>query len=336
VLDFANEAMQCMRHANSYWSLSKVKQKIRKNKIHRMVRWTQRVAACTALLIVSSLMFILPHIRSARQNLSGVEAIVGQVMQSNDIQLITGEKVVELKQNALITVNDGQISVAEEESNISEILLSENVMHKLIVPPGKRSTLQLSDGTKMWLNSSTELDFPSKFTGNTREITVKGEIYIEVAEGQKPFYVNTSQFRVRVHGTKFNISAYGEDEENSVVLVEGSVEIATADHKPIMLTPSEKVAVSAGEIQKATVNVAEYIGWKDGVLIFDQTPISEVLKKIGRYYNVCFEDRSGKELFAKTCTGELFLSEDFEEMMLCVATLSATQYEKEDDIIYLK
>jgi len=180
-----------------------------------------------------------------------------------------------------------------EESNVSEMSLPENVMHKLMVPSGKRSILQLSDGTRMWLNSGTELDFPSKFGGSTREITVKGEIYIEVAEGQKPFYVNTSQFRVRVHGTKFNISAYG-DEDNTVVLVEGSVEVVTAGHESTWLSPNEKAAISTGKILKETVNVDEYTGWKDGVLIFDQTPISEVLKKIGRYYNVNFEDRSDK------------------------------------------
>jgi len=304
---------------------------IRRARRRRMIYWS--AAACIALLVVSSLMFLLPDNRSAQQELPGIESIVGQVMRSNDIRLISGEKVVELKQNARITVSDGQISVVEE-SNVSEVSLPENVTHKLMVPSGKRSMIQLSDGTKMWLNSGTELAFPSKFGGSTREITVKGEIYIEVAEGQKPFYVNTSQFRVRVHGTKFNISAYGENEENTVVLVEGSVEVLTADHEPTQLMPNEKAAVSTGKILKETVNVAEYIGWKDGVLIFNQTPISEVLKKIGRYYNVNFENRSGKELSAKTCTGKLFLSEDLEEMLISLSALSATKYYEEDGVIY--
>jgi len=298
----------------------------------KILYWS--AAASIALLMVSSLIFILPNIRSTKQELPGMEAIVGQAMQSDEIRLISGEEVVELKQNAQITVNDKQISVTEE-SNVSEISLPENMMHKLIVPPGKRSTLQLSDGSKIWLNSGTELDFPSKFAGSTREITVRGEIYIEVAEGQKPFYVNTSLFRVRVHGTKFNISTYGENEENTVVLVEGSVEVIAAGYEPTWLSPNEKAEISMNKILTETVNVDEYIGWKDSVLIFNKMPFLKVLKKIGRYYNVNFEDHSDEKLSAKICTGKLFLSENFEYVILTLSTLSGTQYRKEGDVIYL-
>ena len=301
----------------------------------RIIYWS--AAASIALLLVASFFVLLQFGNmTTQQDTPDIAAIVGQTMPSNDIRLISGEKTVELKQNAQIALkDDGRISVVEEAA-ISEIPLSGNVMNKLMVPAGKRSTLELSDGTKIWLNSGTELDFPSKFTGSTREISVKGEIYIEVAKGQTPFYVNTSQFRVLVHGTKFNISAYGQNDVNTVVLVEGSVEVVTAGLSPTMLAANEKVVVNTGEILKETVNVNEYTSWKDGVLIFNQTPISEVLKKIGRYYNVNFDDRSDNELSVKTCTGKLFLSDDFEEIMISLSVLSATQYQKEGDIIYLR
>jgi len=299
----------------------------------RLTYWS--AAASIALLLVSSLiLFFQSHsIQPVQYDNPNIEAIIGQAMPVNDIRLISGEKTVAIKQNASITLQNGSISTVEK-NNVSEISLSENVMNKLIVPAGKRSTLRLPDGTNIWLNSGTELDFPSKFKGNTREITVKGEIYIEVAKDQKPFYVNTSQFRVQVYGTKFNISSYGEKEENTVVLVEGSVEV-TAGHTSSLLTPNEKATISAEKIQKETVDINEYISWKDGVLIFNQTPISEVLKKVGRYYNVNFEDNSGKKLSEKTCTGKLFLSENLEEVMTSISSLSATNYHKENNIIYL-
>ena len=277
-------------------------------------------------------MFLQPRNKTAQKDVAGVEAIIGQAMPSDNIRLISGQKVVELKQNAQIALQNERISVVEE-SDVSEMPLAENVINKLIVPSGMRSTLQLADGTKLWLNSDTELDFPSQFAGDIREITVKGEIYIEVARGRQSFYVNTPQFRVRVHGTKFNVLAYSEDEENSVALVEGSVEVITAEHGITILAPNEKAAISADGILKEIVNVDEYISWKDGMLIFNQMPISEVLKKIGRYYNVHFEDHSGKELSAKTCTGKLFLFEDFEKIMVSLSILSATQYIREGDVI---
>ena len=299
----------------------------------RKIWYAAAAALLLGLLIPAIQFFLKPKTEQAVVQYAG--AIVGQAMPSTDIQLISGEKVVELKQNAQIELKDGHISIVEE-SDVSKMLLSENVMNKLIVPAGKRSSLQLGDGTKIWLNSGTELDFPSKFAGRTREISVKGEIYIEVEKGHQPFYVNTSKFRVQVHGTKFNISAYGENEDNSVVLVEGSVEIVTPGQEPTWLAPNERAAIIAGDILKETVNVDEYTSWKEGVLIFNKTPISEILKKIGRYYNVHFEDRSGNELFSKTCTGELILSEDFEELMISLSLFFSMQYHREGDIIYLR
>ena len=299
----------------------------------RIMYWS--AAASIALLVVSSFFFILQPRDRTQQDTPNIDAIIGQAMPSNDIRLITGEKMMDLKQNAQITLKERSISVVEE-ADVSEIPLSENMMNKLMVPAGKRSTLQLADGTKIWLNSGTELVFPSEFEGNTREISMKGEIYIEVTKGQKPFYVNTSQFKVRVHGTTFNISAYDDNEENTVVLVEGAVEVVIAGQEPAMLASNEKATVSTDMILKTTVNVNEYTSWKDGVLMFNQTPISEVLKKIGRYYNVNFEDHSGNELSTKTCTGKLFLSEDFDEIMISLSVLSATQYHKDDSMIYLK
>ena len=289
-------------------------------------------AAAIALLAASTFFIKLQQGNRPAQNM---EAIIGQAMPSNDIRLITGEKEVALNQNAQLALKDGHISVVDE-SNESEIALSENVRSKLVVPAGKRSTLQLADGTQIWLNSGTELDFPSKFTGATREISVKGEIFIEVAKGQKPFYVNTSQFRVRVHGTKFNLSAYGENEENSVVLVEGSVEVVAPGKESAWLAPNEKAIVGTGEIVKETVSVDEYTSWMDGVLTLNKTSVTEMLKKIGRYYNVNFENNCDSEVTAKTYTGKLLLTDDFEELMISLSAFFAMQYDKEGETVYLR
>ena len=313
--------------------LTNVQRRRERNRFRRrFIYWTSAAAASIALLIVSTLMF---QQRNMQQS-DAVDAVVGQALQSNEIRLISGETVLELKQNAQIALSeDGRISVVVKETDLSELSLSDNVMNRLIVPSGKRSTLTLPDGTKIWLNSGTELDFPSKFAGNTREIGVKGEIYIEVAKGQAPFYANASSFRVRVHGTKFNISAYSENEENTVTLVEGSVEVLSANHAPIWLAPNEKVAITEDLIAKETVNVEEYISWKDGALIFNQTPISDVLKKIGRHYNVTLIDMSESDLSTKTCTGKLFLSDDFEEILISLSILSSTRCTREGEIVYL-
>lgn len=311
--------------------------KIQRKARMRRIRYWSAMAAGIALLVVSSWVFLgdnQPDVSDPEI----VEAFIGQPLPSDEIQLISGENVVELGQNAKIDLSgDGKASVVQEDANTTELTLAENTLSRLIVPYGKRTTVQLADGTNVWVNSGTELEFPSKFDGKTREITVKGEIYIEVARAEdKPFYVNTDHFRVRVFGTKFNISAYPECNEKSVVLVEGSVEVNADNYDAMMLVPGEMYSITPSETGKTKVDVATYTSWKDGVLIFDKTPMSEVLEKIGRYYNINFEDHSDARLSAKSCTGKLLLSENFDEVMTSVSAISSTIYYMEDGVVYLK
>lgn len=291
-------------------------------------------AACLVVLIASSLLFLLND-QSAHSVKTG--AFVGQTMPSDDIQLISGKNVLKLSQNVQIALNEeGKISLVNDTKK-SEIVLPREVMNRLIVPYGKRSTLELSDGTKVWMNSGSELEFPSEFKGSTRDITLRGEIYIEVAKAEnKPFYVHTAEFSVQVHGTRFNVSAYPDNAERTVVLVEGEVEVTTPGQGKEKLAPSEMLTIDADGIKKQKVDVAGFVCWKDGVLLFNKTPISAVLQKIGRYYNVSFDDHSDELLSSRTCTGKLYLSEDLDEVLMSVAILSRTTYFKRDGIIYIR
>lgn len=292
------------------------------------------VAACLVLLVASSLLIVL---NNSSSHYAGAGAFIGKTMPLNDIQLISGKNVLTLAQDAQITLNDeGKVSLISEQRK-SEIVLPEDEMNRLIVPYGKRSTLQLADGTKVWMNSGTELEFPSEFDGNTRDIVLKGEIYIEVAKMEKkPFYVHTAEFTVQVLGTRFNVSAYPDNKERTIVLVEGEVEVSTIRQGTGKLAPDEMFTIDTDGIRKQKAEVSKYICWKDGFLILNKTPISDVLQKIGRYYNVSFDDHSDEVLFSKTCTGKLYLSENLDEVLMSIAILSRTEYHKHNGIIYIR
>jgi transmembrane sensor len=264
-------------------------------------------------------------------------AFVGQTMPSDDIRLISGKNVLILGQDAQIALNkEGKVSLINKKKE-SEIVLSKDEMNRLIVPCGKRSMLQLADGTKVWMNSGTELEFPSEFKGSTRDIVLKGEIYIEVAKMEdKPFYVHTPEFTVQVLGTRFNVSAYPDNSEKTIVLVEGAVEVSTIGQGKGKLGPDEMLTINQDGLKKQKADVSRYICWKDGVLILNKTPISDVLQKIGRYYNVSFDDYSDELLSSKTCTGKLYLSENLDEVLMSVAILSKTEYHTRDSIIYIR
>jgi uncharacterized protein (UPF0216 family) len=307
-----------------------------KIKRKRRVKYYWSAIACIIVLAISTI-FIYTN---KPDNHIIQNSIVGETLPSKDIRLISGKTVVDIKQNAEIQLSSkGGVSIAEEGAKdgtqaTTSLNLTEEVINKLIVPYGKRSTLKLADGTKIWLNSGTELQFLTNFVNAERHVTVKGEIYIEVAEDKsKPFYVHTSQFDVRVFGTKFNISSYQDSEEQSVVLVEGKVEVASK-LKTQILNPGELFAIDPRGIKCKKVDVNEYIIWIDGVFILKKTPISDLLKRVGRYYNIDFKDYHS-ELMSRTCTGKLFLSDDIEQVMNIICTISNTNYKRTGNSIYI-
>jgi len=292
-------------------------------------------AVCAAILIMV-LILIPKGVLTGYDNYS--EPIIGTKLPSENIQLVSGDKVVDLKQDALVQLSEtGLVSVVDRSHNSENIELAAEVINKLVVPYGKRSTLVLSDGTKIWLNSGTEVEFPSRFSGKTRNIKVKGEIYLEVAEMKnKPFYVQTSQLEVQVLGTKFNISDYSDDLHTAVVLAEGKVEVRAKDYKSSMiLSPNEMFSIDNGQVKMSKVNVWEHISWKDGILIVNKTPISELLTTIGRYYNVKFENLSYAQLSNRSCTGKLILTDDLDSIMTAISVLTSTTYNRDEETIYI-
>jgi len=186
-------------------------------------------------------------------------------------------------------------------------------------------------------NSGSVLEFPAQFTGNNREVRLtSGEMYIEVAtDRQKPFHVRTSDFNVKVYGTKFNVSAY-DDSPKSVVLVEGRVSLQSANKKETILSPNEQAVYSDnGTFHTQKVHVNQFISWKNGYLEFDKTPMTEVLKQIGRYYNLSFDFDNDVNLLKRTCTGKIYLSENLDNVMTTVGLLSSTICTKKENQIFI-
>ncbi len=244
---------------------------------------------------------------------------------------------INLAQNVQIGLTeDGNALVTDSTSSKKVLTLAKSELNRLVVPYGKRSKLILSDGTEVWLNSGTQLDFPSEFNGNTREIFIEGEIFIDVAHNaQVPFIVHAQDMDIRVQGTSFNISAYSDESSKTVVLVEGKVRIGRGSTHIAELLPNEKIDITENNFLKETVDVSEYISWRKGVLEFNSTPMSEILRKIGRYYNVQFDENTDVKLNELTCTGKLFLSNNLDSVMTSVSILSSTLYKRENNTIHI-
>lgn len=178
--------------------------------------------------------------------------------------------------------------------NRTKVIPQEQVMMQTISSrQGMVTQFALADGTKVWLNSESELQFPTRFAGNKREVMLKGEAFFEVTKNEKqPFRVNANELKVEVLGTSFNVVSFDDDTQSEVVLVTGKVALST-EKGPIIkeygnIIPGQR-AVYEKENQKVVtqeVDVAKYIAWRDGNLIFQDDSMEDVVKRLSRWFNV--------------------------------------------------
>lgn len=313
--------------------------KIDRYKRYKRRELSRRIGSVAAVLVIGvmSLLFIINQKDTVSFEDSVRDAIAGKTLPDEEIYLLSGDEKISIVHKAHISLTkEGKALVTDSTDTRKELLLTTTELNKLVVPYGKRADITLSDGTEVWLNSGTQLDFPSEFMGDKREIHVNGEIFIDVVHNPTiPFIVHTQGMDIYVAGTSFNVSAYNDDLKKTVVLVKGKVQVETDGRQMAELLPNEKIEMTGNDFTKESVDVSEYISWTKGILKFDETPVSEILKKIGRYYNVQFERIPEIELNDKTCSGKLFLSNNLDSVMNSVSVLSSTVYQRENNIIHI-
>ncbi len=303
----------------------------KKDKFKQRIIYYLSAAAAVALILLIGVLYTIS--KKPEKTLAANEEIIGETLPDQNITLLAGGKVITLKQDATLELANGQVTYSDSANKAKMIEVDDIRINTLIVPNGKRSSLVLADGSRIWVNSGTTVNFPSTFGKEQREIEIEGEIFIDVAKSEnKPFIVHTPQFDVRVFGTRFNVSAYPSDNEASVVLVNGSVQI-DANSRSLRISPNEMAKLRNGDLSKNTVDVSLYTSWIEGIYIFEGTPTSEVLKKIGRYYNISFDGAAN--LPDKKITGKLFLSENLDDVLSSVSLLTSTEYKREENIIKL-
>lgn len=162
------------------------------------------------------------------------------------------------------------------------------VINTISTPRGGQYQLVLPDGSKVCLNSASSLSFPTRFTGKTREVTITGEAYFEVAKNpQMPFRVKSDNTTVEVLGTHFNIMAYSDEVEMKTTLLEGSIKISNGTANGILKPGQQAVLNKAGKLKVLNdVDVDDEIAWKDGIFQFRDAGIDAIMRQAARWYDV--------------------------------------------------
>ena len=195
-------------------------------------------------------------------------------------------------------------------------------------PLGARTEFVLPDGTNGWLNSGSELAYPVEFS-NSREVNLKGEAFFNVTKknGRK-FRVKADEITVQVLGTSFNVEAYENESEISVVLKEGLVKIFDAnDQETYTMAPGEKFdyQIDKKEAKISQVDADEQTLWTNGILRFNGETMLEVVKKLGRWYNVDFEIRDDR--LKNYCFKATFKDEQLVEILRMMALTTPMKFE---------
>ncbi|MDB2606708.1 FecR domain-containing protein [Zobellia sp.] len=237
------------------------------------------------------------------------------------------DDVTDMSGNIIANKSKGALTFASGESSNANDL----VYNEIYIPFGQKLKINLSDGTKVWLNAGSRLRFPQKFvdTEKNRMVFLEGEAFFEVTKNKnKPFIVNTDEVDIKVLGTKFNLASYKSDHSVTTTLVEGAVSVYKTDApaEQLHLTPSFQATYDkeGNTLNKKKVDTNIYTAWMQNKLIINSLKFSEILQKLERIHNVTFVNKV-KSLNGKIFKGE-FENGDIETVLNTISLSTPFTY----------
>lgn len=248
----------------------------------------------------------------------------------SNILLVTANNTITLDNNANLIYNS-----SEQLDFFGKNTKTGYELNQIYVPKGKRANITFSDGSVMYINGGTTVIYPTIFAKNKRQIYVDGEVYMEVKrDEEQTFIVQTDKLNVRVLGTSFNVCSYKDDEETSVVLVEGKVEIETPEHEKHILIPNQRL--SSGQDDKISIvnlDPALYTAWTQNYMILDREKLTNVLRKLSRHYGVNIQ--CDPDISVEPISGKLDLRDSIEDVLKILRVTTSLKIEKHDNSFYL-
>lgn len=244
---------------------------------HPNIKWF--VAACSFIIILLTVTFFCFSTKNKLQVCEATHEPKGITMTDTNGN-----------QQTLTTTN--RIDFNKMPNKTSNTTAIKNITIK--TSRGKDCHIILPDGSEVWLNAESSLEFPKQFIGQTRELQLQGEAYFNVKHDKKhPFVVSSQFLSTAVYGTEFNMNVR-ESSTANVILIKGCVEVRETEQpqKSIKLYPGSQAMLSEEGLTKKEINPYPFIQWKDGFFYFDNEPLANIMCQLGKWYdtNVVFTD----------------------------------------------
>lgn len=178
-----------------------------------------------------------------------------------------------------------QYNLTQKYSNLLENKHEQNLT--VVAPLCARIVVDLPDGSKVWLNSGSELTYPVVFTSSERRVHLTGEAYFKVQKGEAPFFVSSLGPEIKVYGTEFNVNSYSNEDVVTVALAEGKVSLNTGEKEEfISLGQVSAFDRKSKHITVENTDVTLYSSWREGKYVFRNASLSAILRVLQRQYNV--------------------------------------------------
>lgn len=212
-------------------------------------------------------------------------------------------------------------------------------MNTISVPAGQRANITLPDGTNVWLNARSTIQYPTSFNDQKRMVILKGEAYFDVTKDKKrPFVVQTDKYDVEVLGTKFNVEAYPEKEDFEAALMQGSVKVTSRLNiaQTVTLVPDQKAYLKDGKLQVAAVDDFNSYRWKEGLICFNNKSFLNIMDDFEKYYGIKIVINN-RDLLKYYYTGKFRQSDGIDYALRVLQNDLFFKYEKDNEkqIIYI-
>lgn len=218
--------------------------------------------------------------------------------QSRAYLLLSGKRQVNLSRNQKDTLllehgmqvqidSEGKVLYSRGQNGQADTV-GEVGYHTMVVPRASEYYLEMEDGTRVWLNSFSELEYPVVFSETERRVRLKGEAYFEVEkDAGRPFIVELEDMSIRVLGTSFNVNAYRDHGEVRTTLLEGKVELLDVVGKSLtLLHPDEQAEYHNGQVTVKQVDAAKSALWRIGKFYFVDMALEDIMLQLARWYDI--------------------------------------------------
>ena len=311
-----------------------------KPKMRITLMWRIGSVAAVLLMILSSVLWLrkdVPEVSSGEKYaVSSGRGVILKLADSKEIILSDSLNLTGVAGEWVSVNKVDHRGIVYKIKDLTEIEKEELCYNQIIVPAGERFLVQLSDGTKVWINSESALRYPAYFGKHMREVEARGNVYFEVAkDSARPFVVVSRELTTEVLGTRFEVNTYGDRDEVSATLVEGSVRVNVGS-RFVVIKPNQQFMFNtkSGTIEVNEVDAARRVMWKDGILVIDNEAFRDVVWKLERWYGVSIVNETGL-VFTQSFSGEF----DREDIHVAIESLCANlniTYTMDKDRIILK